>query len=294
MQKVLITGHTGMLGQNIVNTFSKAGQLKIFGAARTKLNISGITEFSLDLRDERAVRELTDEVKPDTIVHTAALTNLVYCEENKLEAQQMHVNLTKVLAASGARLVYISTDSVFDGTQALNTEASPTYPLNYYAQSKLQGEWAASCGNKNTLVLRTNIYGFKKPAGSSLAEWALSSLKEGKTISGYDDVFFNPLYVGQLSLIIRDCMHLNVTGTLHVGTHENISKFEFVTMLANEFGFGEAAIKRAFAPADGSLRRPKNTTLSIQRMKSILNQAPSLHAGLKMFKSDYVQHYEIN
>lgn len=295
MRKVLITGHTGMLGQSIVKRLSDLKDLELFGVSRTnQLASESVVEFQLDLSDEHEVNKLLKDVRPDLIVHTAAFTNLQYCEKNKRQAQQLHINLTRNLSSNPGPIVYISTDSVFDGTEGCYSEDSPTYPLNYYAQSKLQGEFAALCSNPKALVLRCNIYGFKTPGGNSLAEWALGSFQAGTTISGYTDVLFNPLYVGQLADIVTDCIDRQVRGVLHVGTSENISKFEFLRKLAEIFGYPESLVNESLAPPDAMIRRPKNTTLSIGQMIKALDVQPSLLQGLNMFKSDYQKFYEIN
>lgn len=280
-----------MLGQSLVRTLGELNTSKLFGISHSrKLNNPAISEFQVDIGGESSVRKILNDVQPDIIIHTAALTNLQLCENDKSQAQRVHIHLTRALAEAHAKFIYISTDSVFEGKESSYREDDPTYPLNYYAQSKLQGEWAALCANPEALILRTNIFGFKTPVGNSLVEWALTSFQAGKIISGYNDVFFNPLYVGQLSQLIREAIDRNVKGILHVGTIENISKFEFLKILAKAFDYPEALVAETVAPPDTTLRRPKNTTLNIDRMKTSLKQTPSIHAGMTMLKSDYLQY----
>jgi dTDP-4-dehydrorhamnose reductase len=294
MQRVLITGHTGMLGQSIVQKFHALKNVELFGVSKTRQLKSGIREFNIDLTNETEVASLLGEIRPKVIIHTAAFTNLQHCETFRADALQFHVHLTRQLASIKCPMIYISTDSVFQGEEGNYSEDSPTYPLNYYAHSKLEGEWAARCSNPYALVLRLNIYGFKKPPGSSLAEWGLKSFQEGRQISGFNDVFFNPLYVGQAAELIRIVHNEFKPGILHIGTVENISKFAFLKKLANTFGFSDAFLGEVSSSADVGLRRPKNTTLNIQKLKTDYNQAPSLAEGLAMFKSDYLHAHENN
>ncbi len=296
MKRVLVTGHTGMLGRKVVEYLVLEGKYEVFGISKTKrLNGVSVNQYHVDLTDEVLVKDLLLKISPDVIIHTAALTKLQYCEVNITEAYKLHVNLTRTLAEfTKAKFYYISTDSVFNGEKGNYSENYPTYPLNYYAQSKLQGEWVAMSANPNTLVLRTNIYGFKNPAGSSLAEWALRSLREGKPLSGYTDVLFNPLYVGQLSELIITCIDRQVKGVLNVGTFEYVSKFDFLKTLTRVMGYSESMVMESIAPNESNLRRPKDTTLSVQRMKEDLNKEASLIVGLNMFKRDYLQSSESN
>lgn len=285
-----------MLGRKVVESLLATSKYEIFGFSKTnKLEGNFIKQYQIDPANDLQVKEHLFDISPDVIIHTAAFTNLQYCESNIAEASKLHVDLTRTLAEfSKARFCYISTDSVFNGEKGNYNEDDPTYPLNYYAQSKLQGEWVAVCSNPNVLVLRTNIYGFKKPSGSSLAEWALQSLEEGKSISGYTDVFFNPLYIGQLSNLILKCIDRQLRGLFHVGTSQYISKFDFLKALALVMGYPESMIMESMAPKGSNLRRPKNTTLNTQRLKDALNEELSLTAGLNMFKRDYLQTNEVN
>lgn len=298
MERILITGHTGMLGRNIVHTFQQhIDKYPLFGVSRqNKLGIDTIEEYQGDLTDDKFISEVLSIVDPAIIINTAALTDLNYCETHVYEAHRLHVKLSRRLAEQkNARIIYISTDSVFNGDADISfKEQDPTYPLNYYAHSKLEGEWATLRANPNALIVRTNIFGFKVPAGGSLAEWALTSFEEGKSINGYSDVFFNPLYVGQVAELLLKILRTAMKGVLHMGSTKSISKFEFLRLLATTFGYEEDLVIESHAPKDGTLRRPKNTTLNIDSLNNALNENPSVTYGLKMFKSDISKLYGNN
>lgn len=296
MKRILITGHTGMLGQRIVQRFQQVDDVTLFGVSKTnRLGVATVKEYQVDLSELPAVSNVLSEINPDVIIHTAAFTNLNYCESHKKETYQLHVELSKLLGEyKAAKIIYISTDSVFNGEGSSYSENDPTDPLNYYAQSKLEGERAIRMANPDSLILRTNIYGFKNQGSNSLAEWGLKSFREGKQINGYSDIIFNPLYVGQLADLIAKLMLSDLKGILHVGTSENISKFDFLTALAMLFGFPETLVLKSPSPKDDAIRRPKNTSLSIAYLKEVLNENPSVLSGLNMFKSDYRRAYEAN
>ncbi len=295
MEKVLVTGHTGMLGRRVIETLVATGRYRVFGVSRdSKLENTDITQFQADLAQrDNTIRLLTDVV-PDVIVHTAAITNLRYCEQHVHEAHGFHVGLTRTLANfRKCRLIYISTDSVFNGARGNYQETDPTYPLNYYAQSKLQGEWAALDENPATLILRTNIYGHKTPSGHSLAEWALESFRQGNQISGFTDVLFNPLYVGQLARLIVELMSSTHNGILHTGSADSYSKMEFLRLLAEEFGYPSSLVRESVYIEDPVLRRPKNTILNVDRLKTVSDAVPTLHSGMEEFKKDYLRDYPL-
>lgn len=292
---VLITGHTGMLGRSLVDELSRDPELRIVGVSKTnRLNTAKVVEYNLDLSDLTLVDDLLFNEQPNIIIHTAAYTDLRFCEENIDQANNLHVVLTEKLSSfAGARMIYVSTDSVFDGSTGQYTETATAYPKNFYAFSKLQGEWIALHRNRQCLVARTNIYGFKKPSGNSLAEWAIDNLRRGEKIGGYTNVWFNPLYVRQLSRIIASLIKEKSTGIWHLGSKRAVSKFDFLRLLAGEFGYQPGQIYPSIQE-DGSLRRPKNTVLNTAKFRKFAKKEILLEDGIKQLKVDYDNTYSAN
>src|SRR3954447_24156995 len=164
MKKVLVTGASGMLGSRIAEYIQQSATFEVYGVGRKNI-IRKYKYCQLDLLDKDAVKEVLNELNPDTIIHCAANVNLNDCEVNKENANSLHIEATKTLASfkSGeCKIIYISTDSVFDGVKGDYTETDQPSPLNYYALSKLMGEEKLAQVNPNFLVLRTNLYGFHK------------------------------------------------------------------------------------------------------------------------------------
>jgi dTDP-4-dehydrorhamnose reductase len=138
-------------------------------------------------------------MRPAWIVHCAAATNVDWCESHPVECMRVNAEAAGALARAarsiGARLVYISTDSVFDGVSGGYRETDPVSPVNHYARSKASGESAVLDEIPDALVLRTNIYGWNLQSKHSLAEWALARLEGGEVVPGFRDVSFSPLLV---------------------------------------------------------------------------------------------------
>jgi dTDP-4-dehydrorhamnose reductase len=122
-----------------------------------------------------------------------------------------------------------------------------------------------------------------------LAEWALKSFKEGKTIKGFNDVVFNPLYARQLADLLLRLIDTDLEGRLHVGCLENMSKFRFLKEVASAFGYPEMLVAESVSPVDNALRKPRDTTLDINYLKKVLNVLPSISTGLQMLKADYLK-----
>ncbi|MHA1381289.1 MAG: dTDP-4-dehydrorhamnose reductase family protein [Candidatus Helarchaeota archaeon] len=293
MKKVLITGSSGMLGKDIFEILSEVQSFNIYGFDRIfNPKISKDNQIVGDLTDYNLLIDNLNNISPDIIIHCAAIVNLNICEENKKTAAALHCEVTNKLSSYNSistKFIYISTDSVFDGKRGDYTETDTPNPINYYANSKLKGEKAALQSNDNTIIVRTNIYGFNYPLGNSLAEWAIKNLKQGKSINGFTDTIFNAIYTKQLARIIRDLIiKNNYNGILNIAGNEYVSKYEFLLRLAKVFNYSPDLIKKSYSDnMNFMIPRPKNTSLNIGKLKNVINEIPNLNEGLKEFYKDY-------
>jgi len=295
-KKILITGSSGMLGKELLNVFSEDKKYQVFALSRKKnKNSRGVIYVSFDLNDFKKIPELLNKIEPDIIIHAAALVNVDFCEANHKVADALHVKATKALATYQnlkTKFVYISTDSVFDGRRGNYAEKSKTGPLNYYAKSKLRGEQESLSINPRSLIVRTNIFGFHLPAGKSLIENTLETLNKNESITGFQDVIFNPVYTKHLALIIKKLLEKKESscGILNISGDKILSKYDFLIILAKIFKKNVALIKPGFIK-DVKLKaaRPKKTNLSNLKLKKIINSVPSLEKGLKDLKKDYLK-----
>ncbi|MEJ7626487.1 MAG: SDR family oxidoreductase [Ferruginibacter sp.] len=290
--KILITGINGMLGNKIASSLVHGHDHKLFGLARSKTyEIPNIVYYYLDLTNQEDLKNNLNDISPDIIIHCAANVNITDCENNKEKAFSLHVETSKTLALHNphARIIYISTDSVYDGIQGNYKESDTTKPINYYAQTKLLGEQAILQNNSNALILRTNIYGFVKPMKSSLAEWAITRLeKNNESIMGFRDVFFNPLYTGQVAGLLPYFFNSLYQGILNLGTQEHISKYDFLIKIAEVFNFKKELItKNSVSDIEALKNRPRNTTLNTCNLESQLKFSFSINEGIELMYQDY-------
>lgn len=290
---ILITGASGMLGKKIIQLFSRDDQYEVFGISRrNNYNSTNTVMINIDLMDMQAIENVLNQIKPDVIIHCAANVNLEDCQNNQEAAYKLHVESTKKLAnfkPASTKFVYISTDSVFDGKKGNYSEEDQVHPLNYYAESKYLGEKVALTSNPNTLVIRTNIFGIESSKGHSLIEWAIKQLASDQSIKGFDDVLFNPVYVGQLAVIIKELLEKDkITGVLNIGSDQFISKYQFLRRVAKTFDFSDELISSVSSDCLQSfIERPKNTTLNIKKLKLLVAEVPSLDSGLHELRRSY-------
>jgi dTDP-4-dehydrorhamnose reductase len=290
--RVGITGASGMLGTTLVNHLSKTHQ--IFATSRSKgLEGQNIKWNCFDLTDTVLLNQWLETTKLDIVIHCAAIVNVDACEENVDLATALHFETTKVisdyLGHNNGRLIYISTDSVFDGEkQGAYREVDAVNPLNVYAKTKLMGEALVQSMN-NGLALRTNIIGWTQRANTSFAEWMLRSLIENTPLNLFYDVHFSPLHVDELSLIIESIIERPVYGLYHCASSDSISKYDFGMKMAKVFSLPDSNITRvSVEEVDFKAERPKNMALDIQKISSDLKyDFPSVIDAIVSMKKQY-------
>ncbi len=208
-------------------------------------------------------------------------------------ATAIHVEATKVISDyldnNNGRLIYISTDSVFDGEkQDAYDESDLTNPFNVYAKTKLIGENFTQ-SMSGGLVLRTNIIGWTQEGKNSFAEWVLKGLINNEPLGLFYDVYFSPLTVYNLSLIIERIIENPIFGLYHCASSDGISKYEFGVMMAKIFQLSDANISKVSVDSmTFKAFRPKNMVLSIKKISSTLDyDFPSVVDAIKLMKSQY-------
>lgn len=245
--KLYITGIAGLLGNNIVKRL--VNRCEITGVDILDMDIPNIVYEKFSLYETERLKEHIAMINPDAVIHTAAAVNVDECEENPEWAYKLNDEVTgeiaKICRNLDVKLVYISSDAVFDGEdEKLYTETDPVNPLNVYARTKLGGEEHVLFGNRN-LVLRTNIYGQNIQEKKSLGEWIVSSLEEGKTLNMFEDIDFSPILVSDLAEIIYKALRADLCGLYNVCATGCISKYEFGIKMKEIFGLHTGTIYKA-------------------------------------------------
>lgn len=291
--RILVTGSSGMLGKDIVKILSNDADCFVVGFDRA-VNPYLSTDHQIvgDLTDVKFLSNFLDKINPTVVIHCAAIVNVDECEKNKRMAKALHRNVSGILARyknGSTRFIHISTDSVFDGQKGNYTEEDTPNPINYYAKTKRDGEIAVLENNHNAIVIRTNIYGFHLEHGKSLVEWAINNLQNGKSISGFNDVYFNPVYTKQLGKVIKEIIPAKYfKGILNVSSNEYFSKYEFLLRLARQFNLNtDLIIKNSVKKFQFLAPRPINTTLNTNLLRSEFKKKLTLQEGLSELGKDY-------
>ena len=227
--KVLVTGAKGMLGQDLCPIFEDAGMFVI----ETDVE-------NLDITDFKAAENFITNARPQIIVHLAAYTNVDGAETDREKADLINhkaaENLARISKKTGAILIYVSTDYVFDGTK---TEPylpnDPVNPLSVYGKTKALGETAVIENAEKYYIARTSwLYGIN---GKNFIEIMLKLGKAGKEIKVVNDQTGSPTYTVDLALGILKLLN-KPFGIYHISGEGETTWYDF----ANEI-FTQADIK---------------------------------------------------
>lgn len=239
--KVFVTGVAGQLGHDVMNELAKRGYEGIgtdiapeYSGAADGTAVVSMPYVSLDITDADAVDRVICEMKPDVVVHCAAWTavDLAEDEDKKDKVHAINAdgtaNIAKACKKTGSKMVYISTDYVFDGqgTTPWKPDCKDYKPLNVYGQSKLDGELAVSSTLDNYFIVRI-AWVFGKN-GKNFIKTMLNVAKTHSTLKVVNDQIGTPTYTFDLARLLVDMIETDKYGYYHV-TNEGgyISWYDF-------------------------------------------------------------------
>ncbi len=288
--KMLITGVSGLLGSNLAHAFSPV--YRVVGLYNTHaVNIFGAATRPCDITDEQAVRELICEEAPEVVIHCASLTSIDQCETDPQHAHRVNVlgtrHLCRAMEGSDAKMVYISSDSVYEGTRGGYREDDPVNPQNVYGKTKLQGENEVGV-LVGGLIFRTNIFGMNVLEKRSIGEWFLEELEAGREIFGFSDAVFSTIYSFELARILDICLQQRLSGLYNCAARDFCSKYEFGKKVGAAFSLTADRI-RPISIDQSKLRakRGKNLSMSVEKLAQALKyRLPSIDQSVEAFYRD--------
>lgn len=299
--KLCIIGIAGLLGSNLA--YCLKNKYRVAGIDRHEVEMKDVDAYNLDITDYKKVEEVLKRIKPDVIVHCIAEVNVDRCEANREKAYITNVDVTRKLIEISEKLnckmIYISTDAVFDGeNRKLYTEEDITNPINYYGKTKLIAEEYVLEKSKN-LVLRTNIYGYNYRNKKSLTEWMVDSLLENEAITLFDDVIISPILVNEFSRILEKIIDNDLYGIYNLCGTGSISKYEIGKVLKEELKINSGEIiKGSIEEFNFIASRGKNLSLSNEKLRKALNidiQTPmeSLCEYVQLWEKGYCKKFRV-
>lgn len=277
MKKLLVTGGSGLLGASIVFELNKYYNIyAIYN--KHKIRSKYAKYIKLDLADKKKTERVINRIKPDIIIHTAAITNVDLCEAKPLLAKRNNIdataNITDISKKLKIKLVHISTDYIFDGKKGNYTELDKPNPLSVYAKTKLEAEKTAKSYN-NGLIIRTSIYGWNAQKNLNFIEWVINNLREKKKINVLTDQITSMIFVNDLAKILKMMIDKDLRGVYNVASHKPLSKYKFALKTAEIFKLNKNLInpiltENLMKKSIWKAERPKNTSLNVSKIEKII------------------------
>ncbi len=272
MTRLLITGASGLLGLNLALQASGLGYDVTGWVNDTHLSQAPFHVEQVNLLAKDQIKQRTQAISPELIIHCAALANLEAAEADPDLASQLNSDVPGIIAEIASKqniqFIHISTDAVFDGQQSAYCEGDNPSPVSVYARTKLEGENAVRDVNPKALIARVNFYGCSLSGSRSLAEFFINALSAKQAIKGFKDVFFRPLYTWHLGDILFEMAERSLQGVYHVLSSELISKYAFGVEIARKFGFAPALITPISIESAGlKAQRSPNLDLTVTKIE---------------------------
>ena len=244
-KKILIIGASGLVGSTVANYASKNYDLHLVNN-KTDFSLQNFPVSKIDLiKNQSDILELIKDYRPDFVVHAVAYPSVDFCESNKQMADILHVKITDDIAKTcsniGSRIIYFSTDAVFDGKLSRKyTENDLPNPINHYGKTKLNAEKILLENDTNIVLRTTVIYGWH--AKSRFTNWVLNSLKNSQKIHAFTDQFNTPTLVDDMAKAILQIFTKDKFGLFNAVGATCLSRYQFALKLADRFNLDKNLI----------------------------------------------------
>ena len=294
MEKVVFFGGSGLLAVNWAKKICLDYEVYLIMHKR-KIQLPEVNVMHFNENFDASFNDFILSLKPDLIVNCAALTNVDLCESNPLMANDINTELPKKLAFISkkvkAKFIHISTDHLFDGKKKIYSEQDQVNPLNQYAKTKAAAEKEVLSIDENALIVRTNFYGWGLSYRKSFSDFILEGLRDKTDLQLFNDVYYSPIYIGELVRLIHLALEKNCAGLYNIVGSETISKYDFGIAIAEVFGLSKKSIYSSFIERKkGLVLRPKNMALSNEKLLKKLNQPIlTLKEQLMSLKEDEIK-----
>ncbi len=236
--RVFISGASGLVGGNCLKHFREQGWETV--GSYYSFQTDDTVFYDTLMQDHPANFDVL-EFKPDVIVHCGALTHVDYCEANEQESYdktvQSTINLIKLAKQCNARLVYISTDYVFDGNDGPYKEDDPVNPLSVYARHKLEGEQMALRDIGGSLVLRvTNVYG-DELRGKNFVARIIDQCRNNQklTLKLPYDQYASPANAWDIARAMFVLLRDGKSGVYHIGSTDYMNRVQLAQCVLSYF-----------------------------------------------------------
>ena len=262
--RAIITGAAGLIGQYLVKTASRWA---------SGWDVQGLSRAELELTDTQNLEAQIHALKPDLLIHCAALSRTKACEQNPDEARRINVEATAHLAqlSQGIPFIFLSSGEVFDGKTGWYSETDEPSPINVYGKTKLEAEQAVLQNPGHTVVRIVLTAGTSATGDRSFVEDMCRAANAGKDVPLYADEFRCPLPAGVIARAVWELVDRKQPGLYHLGGSERLSRWEVGEALLPWYPELKGRLVKGSAQNHVGSSRPADLSLRCDKIQSLLS-----------------------
>ena len=283
-RRVLVTGSNGLLGQKLTDYYLQQPDVELIATAlgpnRHPIK-KGYQYVTMDITNAVEVHDVIGSIKPQTVIHGAAMTNVDACELDPGMCKILNVDAVEYLVKAtnmvGGHFILVSTDFIFDGLNGPYKETDHPNPVSIYGQSKLDGEMIVMNNSHSWAIARTVlVYGIVSDMSrSNIVLWAKDSLEGQKPIKVVDDQFRTPTLAEDLALGCALIEQKKAKGIYNISGKDFMNIYDLVQRVGKHFGLGTDKVTRIKSDVlDQPAKRPPITGFDLTKSRNELGYEP--------------------
>jgi dTDP-4-dehydrorhamnose reductase len=260
----IITGAAGLIGPYLVKTAPRWAPDR---------DVQGLTRADLDLTDRANVERTWQSIKPNAVIHCAALSRTKDCEQDPEQARRINVEATAHLAqlSQDIPFIFLSSGEVFDGRTGWYIETDEPNPINVYGKTKLEAERVVLQNPRHTVVRIVLTAGTSQKGDRSFVEDMCRTAKAGKDVLLYADEFRSPLPAGVIARVIWELVDRKQPGLYHLGGSERLSRWEIGETLLPWCPELKGYLKKGSARSHVGSPRPADLSFRCDKIQNLLS-----------------------
>lgn len=278
MKKLLLTGVSGFLGRHILQIAQS--DWEIIGTYYENPPKEQGEFHQINLTQKNRVEALFEMLKPDAVIHTAALSKAALCEQNPVFSHQINVETPTQIATlckkANIPFLFTSTNLIFDGQNAPYSGKAPPSPLSRYGTQKAEAEVLIRSNCPEATICRMPLmYGILPDTNNFFLDW-MRRLENGITLTAFTDEYRTPVHATDAARGLFLLLEKEKTGVWNMGGRESISRYDFAMQMVEVFGFSQANVQ-ALPQAELNLSAPRPANVSMDSSRAFeLGYQPDL------------------
>ncbi|MBI5059163.1 SDR family oxidoreductase [candidate division KSB1 bacterium] len=288
--RILVTGASGFVGSHLAAALQSDHELTgtVFRADRSPAR----HQVRLDLTAAEEATTLLNSVRPTVVVHCAALSRVIVCEDDQPAASRMNTSSTETIArwcgTHGAKLIYFSSDQVFDGRRGCYECTDLPDPLNHYGRTKLAAEAVVlDASYRNTVIRSNSVVGSSIGFGESFTDSVHRALVRGETVRCFVDQFRSPIHIRRVIALVALCIADDIHGIIHAGGADRLNRAATARLVAVAAGLGPELLHEcSYLEHPRHAIMPVDTSYNPTQIRGLLGPIDSPELG-ELLARDY-------